>query len=321
MLGTKHHSIIAAAALSATRPEKSNCARVHGKGGKGTTGITRKGLLGLSGLWVICLVLGAPMARAATVVARAATAGGYYSLCAQGTITSGGPGLASASTGTVPCTDIGGNATSDSASGSLLTGNLSAAATVSTTVDSGYGANPTANVTLQDFGIITLPTGMSSASVTFGASGVSATASASVPLSGGANSLVGMTLDMWDSSTASGPSYSGCLAAPVLAGCSGVDASPRVTGTVYNGETLELMVEASVSAYAFSGGIAGANIAVDPLYLDLPAGVTFSSYTDVPGFLSGPTQTPIPSSFLLLGTGLLGLAGLFRRRLAGFRHV
>ena len=65
-----------------------------------------------------------------------------------------------------------------SASGSLLTGDLSAAATVSTTVGSGYGANPTANVTLQDFGIITLPTGMSSASVTFGASGVSATASA-----------------------------------------------------------------------------------------------------------------------------------------------
>ena len=90
-----------------------------------------------------------------------------------------------------------------------------------------------------------------------------------------------MTLDMWNSSTASGPSYSGCLAAPVLAGCSGVDASPRITGTVYNGETLELMVEASVSAYGFSGGIAGANITVDPLYLDLPAGVTFA-----------PTQRP-----------------------------
>ena len=67
MLDTKHHSIIAAAALSATRPEKSNCARVHGKGGKGTTGITRKGLLGLSGLWVISLVLDAPMARATSI--------------------------------------------------------------------------------------------------------------------------------------------------------------------------------------------------------------------------------------------------------------
>lgn len=297
---------------------KSNCARVHGKG---PTGITKKGLLGLSGLWVIFLVLGAPMARADIIsaAASATTAGGYYNLCTQGTKTSGGAGLASASTGIIPCTDIFGNATSDSASGSWLTGDLSAAGSVSTALDSGFGAKPTGDVTLQYTGTITLPGSMSSASVTFGATGVSASVSASLDM----NSQVGMTLDMWDSSTASGPSYSGCLAAPALVGCSGVDASPSVTGTVYNGESLELMAEVSALAYAFSGGTASASITVDPLYLNLPAGVTFSSYTTVPGFLSGPTPTsiPEPSSFLLLGTGLLGLAGLFRRRLAGFRHV
>lgn len=106
--------------------------------------------------------------------------------------------------------------------------------------------------------------------------------------------------------------YTGCVGNLTGSTCSGLDASPSITGTVYNGESLDLMVEVGASAYAFSGGSASATITVDPLYLDLPAGVTFSSYTTVPGFLGGPASTPEPSSFLLLGTGLLGLCVLRR---------
>jgi len=294
-----------------------NCARVHGNC---TTGITRKGLLGLSGLWIICLVLGAPMARADSVsaLAGAATVGGYYNQCAKDTVSVGGAGFVSASTGIIPCTDIFGDTTSDSASGSWLTGDLSATGSVSTAIDSGFGAMPGGNVTLEDIGTITLPVGMSSATVTFGATGVSATASAPTPISGGGQAGAGITLSMLDGAVA----YSGCIGNLTGSNCSGLDASPSISGTVYNGESLELMVQVGATAYAFSGGTGAASITVDPLYLDLPAGVTFSSYTTVPGFLGGQaTPIPEPSSLLLLGTGLLGLAVLFRRKRAVFRRV
>jgi len=92
-----------------------------------------------------------------------------------------------------------------------------------------------------------------------------------------------------------------------------------VSTTVYNGELITLSANFGVSANATLGGgvlsaSAESNLS-DPLFLSLPAGAQFVS--SVPGFLSGSTTVPEPSSALLLGSGLLLSMVLLRKRWFG----
>ncbi|MHB8551956.1 MAG: hypothetical protein ACYDB8_13520, partial [Acidiferrobacterales bacterium] len=89
------------------------------------------------------------------------------------------------------------------------------------------------------------------------------------------------------------------------------------TATFFNGALIELQAEVHANALASYGNSASASVTVDPFYLDLPAGATFSSYSTIPGFLSNPAPVPLPRSLFLLGSGLLGLLVVARRRQRG----
>jgi hypothetical protein len=107
-----------------------------------------------------------------------------------------------------------------------------------------------------------------------------------------------------------------------MVGGFGPGALAPVTLTVTNGESLELLV--SVEAQAFANATTSseqgfASISVDPLFLTLPAGVTFDS--GIPDFLSGPpagsgSSVPEPASLALFATALAGLGCMRRRRKA-----
>ena len=76
--------------------------------------------------------------------------------------------------------------------------------------------------------------------------------------------------------------------------------------TVTDGVTFEFLVGLK------AGASGGEKIYIDdPVSIQLPSGVTFTS-------ASGSTYTPVPlpSAIGLLGSGLLGLIGMMRRRTA-----
>jgi hypothetical protein len=163
-------------------------------------------LRGLSALCLSCLLLGSPLARAGTFSALA-TAGPppTGTDCAFGGVSAGGSGFRSASTGPISCvfvnTNIGGGTSSETAaSGSWVTGDFSASAVAAGNPgNDGFGNSIAASgaVAFSDAGLVRLPPGMDSASITFGVTGMSGSVGAgpAVPV-GGASSGDIITLSM-----------------------------------------------------------------------------------------------------------------------------
>jgi hypothetical protein len=316
--------------------EKSDSSPVHERG---RPGIAMEALPGLSALCVICLVLSAPLARGGTFSATAGTNFPDTLGCFATGVSDGGSGFTSASVGPIPCAGppppFGGGTFSGtaSASGSWVTGDFSASAVAAANPTGGF-ISADGKDTFYDAGLVTLPSGMTSALITFGVTGLTGgVGGGPTPSSptgeGGFASEVVITLNMsaGGSSGTSGTSEACLFVAAVPGICPGggaplADFGPGslapITLTVHDGDYVQLSisVEAVATASAFiAPESANSSINVDPLFLTLPAGATFDS--GITGFLSGepPALTPEPSSVLLFATALLGLCAL-RRQLA-----
>ena len=205
---------------------------------------------------------------------------------------------------------------SASAAVNLVTGIVSLGSKADTKPhEEGVGAG--AGVNFDVNGEILLPPGMTSARLGFGTEGLTLF-QAFVPGSPAARADATGEIQI---ATPSGPT-SACLAVgngavPPFQTCTG--GNLMVSTTVYNGELITLSANFGVSANATLGGgvlsaSAESNLS-DPLFLSLPAGAQFVS--SVPGFLSGATTVPEPSSALLLGSGLLLSMVLLRKRWFG----
>ena len=308
------------------RIRKSNCSRLQRKG---ATGIAMKALLGPSALCVICLVLIAPMASAQSFSATA-SAGPVGIECFKAYAV-GGSGFTSANTGTVSCADetpYGGTASSTaSASGDWVSGGFSTSAVAAANPGSGgtgSSIDATGADTFTDNGVITLAHGITSAGITFGVTGLSGAVFAGPAAPSGGASAANIAMLEMIAGGGTPVTSEVCLNENAyVTGCpgggfgSGFGTPPSVTMTVTNGESLQLELTAESTGFAnayVAPESASAGITVDPLYLDLPADVTFDS--GITGFLSGPppAPVPVPGTLALLATGLLGLAWTVKRK-------
>jgi hypothetical protein len=200
----------------------------------------------------------------------------------------------------------------------------------------GNSIDSTGAVTFFDAGLVRLPFGMDSASITFGVTGVSGVVGggpAVPPVGAGGFSsgdIIKLTMTAGGSTGTSGTSVA-CLMDQLFSsecpnGGMGFGLGPGtldpITLIVHNGDDLQLnvSVEATANVAAYIAGMgANAGISVDPLYLTLPAGATFDS--GITDFLSGSPAGPgssvsEPASLALFAASLAGLGWIRRRRKA-----
>jgi hypothetical protein len=282
-------------------------------------------------LCIIGLVLSAPLARAGTFSATA-SAGPTDPECAYNIDSFGGSGFESASTGPISCAylnpNFGGTISSTaSASGSWVTGGFatSAVAAANPGNNAGNSITATGSDTFTVNGVITLPSGMASALITFGLTGLSGNVGAG-PAStlGGASAGDKIELDMsaGGSTGTSGTSVACLTQGLYISGCPGggfglgLVLAP-ITLTVNDGDDLQLTV--SVQSTAFANAYvapedASAAITVDPLYLTLPAGAAFDS--GITGFLAPEPGASLGDVAAGLGLGLVAAVGRRRERRA-----
>jgi PEP-CTERM motif len=273
-------------------------------------------LHGFSALCVTCILLGAPWARADNVTATVQMIG--LNGCGV-TTTLTDP--ATASVGPLTCNGTTLQVFSDtgSASGSWVTGTASISISASQG-PRGLVLTPQAVVDLNSTGAVSLAPGMNTAQVTFGANSITAAANGSGPGTGAqASAVLDMTLT--DLTTGASAFTGACIGTPPPTPCLAVPSTlPPLTLTVSNNDMLQLSVHMIAQANVCCDNTsASASVAIDPLFLDLPAGVTYDS--GIPGFLTGtaPVPTPEPSSSLLLLLGLAALGGAARAAIGSLR--
>src|ERR1700691_244325 len=83
------------------------------------------------------------------------------------------------------------------------------------------------------------------------------------------------------------------------------------TFPIFNDQPMLFEVAVSAGAAECGTSCSGQAFITDPVSLELPSGVTFTSAS---GEFPGSTTAPEPSSLMLLATGLLGVLGMFWRR-------
>jgi len=279
----------------------------------------------------LCLLLGASLAQASSYALAGASPSG---IVCSGAVAVGGSGAVSADTGLVPCGYVTGLGyvlnSSSSASGSWVTGDF---ATSAQAAAAGGGSIQAAGTdTFVVAGYLSLPSGMTSGSVTLGLTGLSGTATGLTgPANPGSSSNeISLTLIVGGSGGTSATSVACLNYLAFLSACPGggfglgfgPGSLPPITLPVSSYEYVEIDVSLESAAYdsAVSNGsttgtaYTSAEMTVDPLYLLVPAGATFDS--GIADFLSGPAAptaaTPEPASWLLLVVGLLG-AGVVHR--------
>jgi hypothetical protein len=280
------------------------------------------------------LALSAPLARADTFSATA-SAGPTDPECAYNIDSFGGSGFVSASTGPISCAylnpNFGGTISSTtSASGSWATGDFatSAVAAANPGMNAGNSISATGSDTFTVNGLITLPSGIASASITFGLTGLTGHAAAG-PASpiGGASSGDKIELDMSAGGSAgtSGTSVACLTEGLYMSGCPGggfglgLTLAP-ITLTVNDGDYLQLTVSVQSTAFAnayIAPESANADVSVDALYLTLPADATFDS--GITGFLVPEPRASMGDAAAGLGLGLVAAVGRRRADRCGAR--